>query len=387
MRIEGLPTIFRFLFNPRWATALLLAILSAPPLPAQVVIPLRIFHETGQLGISLRLGDSQTEFTYILDTGSAGFFTAMGSTPAWEGTVAPGSATGATFDVAYGTGSLRYRGEVVLARLTFTDVDGKPVVVDNAQVGLIKNEPYPGWNEAINNPLGPIAPERPSTHYFFGTLGAGLYRTAAEGGGMTSVLTQFPLGPGVTPGFVIQTGGRSSDRGRLTVGLTPEIIASFPIRVPMVPSIGVFTNPNGTRATLYPEVPLRAQISVTTERGEYSREANVIPDTGGLGIHITRGAEIDPPRSVMGVKGRWLREGGAFSVRMDGVEGARPFEWRIDPLGGRLFDNRVAVERGRMGDDGRFSNPGSLNTGIALYYDFDVLFDTQNGIIGFRPLR
>lgn len=362
-------------------------VLGASSLPAQVLIPLRIFHDTGQMGISVRLGSQDRQFTYLLDTGSAGFFTAIGSSPAWAGTIAPESATGATFDIGYGNGSLRYLGEVFLARLTFTDVDGKPFVVENAQVGVIKNEPYPGWNQAINSPLGPVAPERPVTHYFFGTMGAGLYQTAAKQGGMTSVLSQFPLPPGVSPGFVIQTGGRDSERGCLTVGLTPEMIASFPIRVRMVSSIGTVTNPNKTEANLYPEAPLRAVISIVAGKAEYSREANVIPDTGGLGIHITRGAEINPPRSVLGVKGLWLKEGGIFEVRMAGDQGGLPFQWKINPIGGRRFFDRIAVIAGQKNAEGEFSNPGSLNTGIALYYDYDVMFDPRDGIIGFRPVR
>lgn len=364
----------------RLVRVLLVGAAFLPATQGQWVIPITKEVATGQLGIYVKLGNNPHPFKYILDTGSAGFFSARGTTGYWAN-VLDGAATGDTFHVAYGTGGLVYSGDVVNNRVTLSNAAGGDLLeVPGARMGFITNEPYAGWNGNIDTMPVPVPPERPGTNLFFGTFGAGLYKTGNTGGDMGSVLGQVPLTAGLKRGFVISTGGNSPGTGTLTVGLTQEMIDSFPIRIAMNPSTGTSTNANGTETKLYPEAQARAGFSITGD-GVYSTIANVILDTGGLGTHFTSGDDVDIPANMTepGPGGApILKPGLALSMSVDGLPPAQGLNWVIDPTGETLYVDRVSVVAG--------SGAGSLNTGIALFYEYDVLFDVESGVIGLRPI-
>jgi len=350
--------------------ALFLAAVSAAH--AQMVLPLAQETNTGQLGISLRLGDNTNSYRYILDTGSAGFFTAKGTNSFWDNTIT-GGILPAAFDISYGSGGLRYQGHVASTKLTFVDVNGAAHTVNDVRMGVITNQPYPDWNHNINQ-SPPVAPEHPTNNLFFGTFGAGLYSTAdnATGGNLSSVLGQVPLATGWTKGFVISTGGRSSTNATLTIGLAPGTTNGFTL-IPMQAAQGVRTNDNGTTVNLYPEAQTRADIDISKGIHHYAvTNADIIMDTGGLGTHLTRGSDVpDLPGELL--DGTQVVSGAAFDVSTNG------WSWSIDPTENVQFSNKIEVEAPAGGR-------GSLNTGIALFYDYDVLFDTENGIIGLRAV-
>lgn len=341
---------------------------------AQTVIPLTQETNTGQLGISVRLGDNTNSYTYILDTGSAGFFTAKGTNSYWDNTITGGVLTN-RFDISYGSGGLRYQGEVAITKLTFLDAGGAPLSVSNVRMGVITNQPYPDWNQNINQ-VPPIAPEHPTNNLFFGTMGAGLYATAddSSGGNLSSVLGQIQLAPGLTKGFIISTGGRNSTNATLTIGLAAGATNGFTL-IPMQASQGVRTNGNGTTVNLYPEAQTTADIEIRKDADHYAlTNADIIMDTGGLGTHLTRGTQVpDLPASLL--DGAQVVAGAKFLA----FTNTNGWQWVIDPTGAVQFSNKIAVEPSAGG-------AGSLNTGIALFYDYDVLFDTENGVIGLRAV-
>jgi len=356
----------------------------------QHVFDLINFSETGQLGISVKLGDNTRSFPYILDTGSAGFFTAKGTTSAWDDTIlSPGTEA---FHVSYGTGGLAYTGTMGHTKVTFQTSGGSSLTVHDVRLGVIHTvEGRPNWDANINHVNGeghpdPIAPETETSHQFFGTFGAGLFKTATEGGNASSVIGQIPLAEGLTKGFVIHTGGRESSSAKLTVGLTQEMMASFPILIQMNPSTGVQTNSNGTTVNLYPEAQASATYTIVKGDLSYQTVAQLILDTGGLGTHITTGSEIDPPAGLLAEGGESLIDGASFSVDIEGTDypgtetAAGDLDWTIAPTGPVLFENKVGVVTP--------TDPlqGSLNSGIALFYQYDVMFDTENGLIGLRPV-
>lgn len=347
-------------------------------LKAQTVIPLINETASGQLGISLRLGENSRYYTYILDTGSAGFFTAKGTTSAWDNTI--DSVTGDTFSVSYGTGSLVYSGVVANTRITFADVDGTEHAVNDVKMGVITNEPYAGWNADIDHKTDgvadPIAPESPTTHLFYGTLGAGLYQTKSDGGSLVSVLAQMPIDAGLTKGFMIHTGGASSMSATLTVGLSQAEMDLFPIKIQMNASTGTVTNDNGTTAKLYPESQTTASYTIIKGEETYTAVANLLLDTGGLGTHITTGTDIDPTSSL--VSDGQIVDGASFETHVDGITLSQALNWLISPTGSTEFVDKVGVVPG--------DSAGSLNSGIALFYNYDVYFDTENGIIGLRAV-
>lgn len=347
-------------------------------LNAQVVIPLHNEAASGQLGIDLKLGDNPRYFTYVLDTGSAGFFTAKGTTSAWDNTIQ--SETSQTFSVSYGTGSLVYSGVVANTKITFTDVNKNDYVINNAKMGVITNEPYAGWNADINRIKDgvpdPKAPESPTTHLFYGTLGAGLYQTEPGGGSLVSLLAQVSIDAGLTKGFMIHTGGASSKTPTLTVGLSQAEMDLFPIKIRMKPSTGTVTNDNGTTATLYPESQTTAHYTIIEGGETYTAVANLLLDTGGLGTHITTGTDINPPDSMK--DGNQIADGASFETHVDGITLSQALDWLISPTGSTEFVDKVGVVSG--------TSNGSLNSGIALFYNYDVYFDTDNGIIGLRAI-
>jgi len=348
------------------------------PLRAQVEIPLQIF-ASNQIGISVRLGTAPDPFTYLLDTGSVGFLSASGNSSAWTGAFETVSPT-ESFNISYGGGGLQYTGQVAHTTVTFQTVGGGTLPVANVRMGAITNEPYAGWNSNINQ-IPPVAPENGR---FFGTMGAGLNKSETGNGDFTSILGQIPLAPGLTKGFVIHTGGAGSTSATLTVGLSEAMIHSFPILIAMNPSIGSFTNDNGTTVNLYPQAQTTANYTITKGIHHYETTANLIMDTGGLDTYLTTGTDIDPPNSLLSNDQSQIVDGASFAVNVGATQNpltslpGQPLSWVIDPTGSTAYDNLISVFSG--------SSVGSLNTGIPLFYNYDVMFDTENGIIGLRAI-
>lgn len=347
---------------------------------AQSVIPLILF-DSNQIGISVQLGTAPQPFTYLLDTGSVGFLSASGNSTAWAGAFTSTSPED-TFDISYGSGSLRYQGIVAHTTLTFQTVGGGSLQVENVRMGAITIPPeiHPDWNTDINSDP-PIPPENGQ---FFGTLGAGLNKSAENNGNFTTVLGQIPLAEGLIKGYVIHTGGAGSTSATLTVGLTEQMIQSFPILIAMNASTGNFVNDNGTQVNLYPQAQATANYTISKDEHHYTATADLIFDTGGLDTYLTTGSEIDPPGSLLDSNPDRIVDGAFFGVDIASTDNpftgqpGQAFSWITDPTGSIAYENLISVLTG--------SSVGSLNSGIPLFYQYDVLFDLENGIIGLRPV-
>lgn len=338
-----------------------------PGLRAQtpVVVPLVNFSNSGQLGINVLIGTDPTPHTYLLDTGSAAFATAMGTSSSW--TNATFTPTGGTFDISYGDGSLEYTGNVATATVTLSDANGDALApVTNATLGIITNQPYANWTNEINS-TPPIAPESPTTHQFFGTFGAGLFETAS---GLSSVLGQMAPA-GLTQGFIIDTGGIQSTTPTLTIGLTAAAIASFPIKIPMNSMTGQLLTSTGVTVNLYPEAQTNAKLSLINGGGNYTKTIDVIIDSGGLNTHYSTHDTL--PASI--ASGMDITAGTDFSLTKTGLSGNEDLDWTFTTGTTDYVDKMTLMD----GND-------ALNTGIALYYQYEVMFDTQDGIIGLDPI-
>jgi hypothetical protein len=357
-------------------------LLGCSALQAQTVIPLLNESSLGRLGISVQLGTNPNPFSYLLDTGSSGFLTAVGSTPYWDNTISGGT-TGDAFSISYGSGGLHYTGDVAHTKVTFTDVNNNTHVVNDVRMGVITNAPYPDWGTDIDTLPVPIPPEPPGANLFFGTMGAGLFATAGDNGSFSSILSQIPLTPGLSKGFIIHTGGSTSTSATLQVGLTDADISSFSILIPMNASTGVHTNDNGTTVNLYPEAQATASYTIDKDLHHYSTTAGIILDTGGAGTHVTSGTDIDPPAALVNESEGRIVDGADFTTEIASATNpitglpSDNWQWIISPTGDIEFVNQIQVVDG--------SSEGSLNTGIALFYTYDVMFDTEHGVIGLRP--
>ncbi len=348
--------------------------LNAQPITSPVSVPL--INTSDHILIKIALGTSRHAYPYVFDTGSVLFATARGKGPSWEGATYTQSPPGNTFHTSYGSGALSYSGDIGTTTVIFPGENR--FSVPDIRVAFITEPPrlYPNWNEDIDA-VPARAPERART---FGTFGAGLFEGKGSTGTCSSVLGQIPVS-GLDQGFIVHSGGADSDSGRLTIGLSQEVIDRFPILVRMEPSTGSSTAANGQTVKLYPENQLRGTITLTNRSGRtYSGQVLVLTDSGGLGLHLvhTRFAsnEFRPPEEFVNRFGN-VRDGIRFSLTIPGVDGHRGLDWSF------LTGQRGDVDRVHVGHD----PVGSFNTGIALFHDFDVMFDTTRGVMGFRPLR
>jgi hypothetical protein len=343
--------------------------LKAQPLTSPVSVPL--INTSTHILIEVALGSNRHAYPYVFDTGSVLLATALGKGPSWEGATYTQSPPGNRFHTSYGSGALSYEGDIGTTTVTFAG--DNHFSVPDIRVAFITAPPrlYPRWNEDIDA-VPARAPERAGT---FGTFGAGLFEGKGTTGTCSSVLGQISVS-GLDQGFIVHTGG---DSGRLTIGLSREEIDRFSMLVKMQSSIGTGTAANGQTVKLYPENQLRGTITLSNRQGRtYSGQVLVITDSGGLGLHLLHSGagpnEFKPPEEFVNGYGN-LRDGVRFTLSTPGVEGKRGLEWSI------IAGQRGDVDRIHVGHD----FVGSFNTGIALFHDFDVMFDTTRGIMGFRP--
>jgi hypothetical protein len=203
----------------------------------------------------------------------------------------------------------------------------------------------------------------------YGNFGAALHGDASFG----TVMTQFPLKRGLRRGFIVQSGGRNAKVGRLTIGLTDAMIASFRWRLPMAPTgerlpgIGTANGPPGY---------LKAQVANTVVRLERGGRhwSGVIPtvfDTGG-GIGTWAYGSSVPRDTFVKADSNEARTGTAFDLR---YAGATLLAYRSGDQPARDILGFIPASRKDL----------RINPGILMFYTYDVMFDLDDGFIGLRP--
>jgi len=203
----------------------------------------------------------------------------------------------------------------------------------------------------------------------YGNFGAALHGDASFG----TVMTQFPLKKGLKRGFVVQSGGRDAKVGRLTIGLTEEMIASFRLRLPMAPTgerlpgIGTADGPPGY---------LKAQVANTVVRLERGGRhwSGVIPtvfDTGGGDGTWAYGSSV-PRDKFVRADSNEARNGTAFDLRYAGTS---LLAYRSGNTPARDILGFIPASAGDL----------RINPGILMFYTYDVMFDLDDGFIGLRP--
>ncbi|HEY8902984.1 MAG TPA: hypothetical protein VIM48_04705 [Chthoniobacterales bacterium] len=327
-----------------------------------------------RLGVYAALGGSRDARLYELDTGSSGMYAAYNA--AWWPQLAVVRPSPGPQD--YGSG-VQFDADIVKTQIAFRLGDGSFSMPATVEIGRIQSGAAKGISSSRWASM--VARGQPPLHgVFFGNMGSGL----KEKNGLFAVLAQIP---GATNGFIIRSGGvveqlgrgQSIRRGEVVVGLTPASRAQFPVRVPMLPQIvdgSPLQLPSGYAAR--DEYPLAVQITLTGPDGNTaSAKARAVLDTGGVNIHIHPGSGMDVdleiPRSFL-VKDKRLRPD-------TNVEITAPGGWNWNFTAGTTKSvNRMQVTP--AGDQ----KAGGINLGISVFFDFDVMFDIENGVIGFRPI-
>lgn len=203
----------------------------------------------------------------------------------------------------------------------------------------------------------------------YGNFGAALHGDSSFG----TVMAQFPLKKGLKRGFVVQSGGRDAKVGRVTIGLTDEMIASFRQRLPMAPTGGRLP---GIGAADGPPGYLKAQVANTVVRLERGGRhwSGVIPtvfDTGGGTGTWAYGSSV-PRNTFVKTDSNEARTGTAFDLR---YAGSSILSYRSG--------NRPA--RDILGFIPASADDLRINPGILMFYTYDVMFDLDDGFIGLRP--
>jgi hypothetical protein len=327
-----------------------------------------------RLGIYGALGGSREAKLYELDTGSSGMYAAYNAN--WWPRLTVVRPSPGPQD--YGSG-VQFDADIVKTTIAFRLADGSFSAPATVQIGRIQSGSAKGISSSRWASM--VARGQPPLHgVFFGNLGSGL----KEKNGLFAVLAQIP---GATNGFIIRSGGvveqlgrgQSVQRGEVIVGLTPALRAQFPARVPMLPQLD-----NGAPAHLpsgylaRDEYPLAIAISLRGPNGNSaSAQARAVLDTGGVNIHIHRGSgmgvDLEIPRSFL-VKDKRLRPDTDVEI---GAQGG--WNWNFT-AGTTKSVNRVQVTPPRE------RQAGGINLGTSVFFDFDVMFDIENGVVGFRPI-
>jgi hypothetical protein len=296
---------------------------------------------------------------YEFDTGGKGFF--AGNAPM----VTPPNPVGAGVANAY-TSGISYSGAATYATIAFPDATPPLTLPDEMLVGIITSVAYPG----AAAPQLPIFKSVDGSIQLFGDFGMSL---AAGTAGvpannhvpLLSVLAQLASRYG---GFIVDVGAYppGNTPARVILGLTPQLIGYFPNVFPM--NTGATYQPQDpppSQANLPPVTTFSPQLLTgTLQVGQQSfHDVPIVFDTGApqTAIHNL----LPPGTSVSG------------QVILTVTDGTNSCEVLNFTAGDEPGLNAVSVQ----GEPG--SGSPAINTGLAPFFANPILFDLQNGRIGF----
>lgn len=328
-----------------------------------VTIPLQwVENSSGDhfLGIDISLGGAPSKL-YMFDTGSQALFSAYTSGASWWGSYTT---------ITENAGQERYGAGLVLDYNTVsTQVDLGFGASANITIGQATNasgsDPI---NQTWNNNVA--AGDPPLEGAFYGIMGADL-----SGSALQTVLAQMP--GNLSSGFVVQTGGSFSSSPSVVLGLTESIRESFPYIVNMNPgSGGTFPNGNST----YSQYIVTPQYSISDGGQPFQFSAPTLLDTGNPVATLTESESIQVPDALLADEDKFIKPGATIELLVDGTEGSS--DWLYEFLAStRISDGRFAVNEPAQGEEG-----GKVNIGLQAFLKYDIMFDIENGVVGFREV-
>jgi len=329
-----------------------------------VNIPLQwVENDNGEhfLGIDISLGGAPSKL-YMFDTGSQALFSAYTEGASWWGdftTITPNAGTeeyGAGLEIAFD--------------IVSTQIDlgyGASATLDMGQVTSAVGTKQPinnNWNNNVANGNPPLEGA------FYGIMGADLVDSTLQ-----TVLAQMP--GNLSSGFVVQTGGSFRSSPSFTLGLNDSIRQSFPILVDMNPGDGG-TFPNGNPT--YTQNLVTPQFTITNGSDHYSFSAPTLLDTGNPVAHLKESDSIQIPDSLLNSSDEIIEPGSTIELLVDGVSGSS--NWLYEFMATtRVSDGLFGVEE-PSGDEAG----GTVNIGLQAFLKYDIMFDIENGVVGFRPM-
>ncbi|MDF2529792.1 MAG: hypothetical protein K0Q57_672 [Gammaproteobacteria bacterium] len=244
------------------------------------------------------------------------------------------------------TSGLVYEGTIAYAPVTIGGITTQPIPVLVIQkVYCMANKPGCDAPSDPNNPS-------PILGQFYGELGAGM---AIEPS--TKLYTPFRALPGnLGTGYIVQ--GLSTSGGNLILGLTPQNSAGF--NTVQLSQTGTY--PDGK--PVFDDKGLMVNYTI----GNNNESIRTAFDTGGDAVvNVWTGNA-----SAYQTKGKMLRARQQFTANLPGA-----FNWSFTS-GKQHGVNAVTIgpTKGTKGEE--------VNTGITFFFDYDVMYNFQDGQLGFK---
>ena len=362
--------------------------------PIQVPLYFATINSDGaqKVGIYASLGGNATPQFFEFDTGGKGFYATYASADAefspWWGNAVTTSTTRITnvFD-----SGLTYTGFPATTTVSLFSAPGSPMpLVSTGRIDVAQIDSITDGSNDLWTPNGSTTP--PVDNVFWGDFGAALDYAK---NGIVNPLTQLVYACGVQPGFRVHI-DEQNQTAWLQIGLTEaDLQDTAAFFFPMVADPKAPEGATVPRSGLpfYSEQVFNAGINI------FENVDPVIVDTG-VGITTDTGASTtlhntnlspsaddydgiiewsDPQTKIKGTLDNGLRFflSGTTTAGSD----ASFFDFRTND---RVNDGQVKVQNAGVNADTYY-----LNTGIALFYTYDVIYSlgttAGGGTIGFVP--
>lgn len=242
-----------------------------------------------------------------------------------------------------------FEGVIAYAPVTIGGVTTKQI-----PILVIQNVKCRG-SGACNFNMNSSAP--PMFGQFYGEMGVGMLSESEPGVKLTSPLSQLPGNYGT--GFIIQNLNPQSGSGELVLGLTQQNTSGFNmVNLPQAVTIA-------DGQTLYNDKSLQVQYQI----GNVSQTMRTAFDTGGnyqINLYSAPMPGLDVTRKKI------VRPGLNFDASL-----ANAFDWNFT-ITNRRGDGIVALIPPSKG------KCNYVNTGIGFFFTHNVIYDYQNGRLGFE---
>ena len=331
-----------------------------------------------KLGIYVSIGGSTNPQIFEFDTGGAGLYAAYATndrSPWWGSGF---NTTGLFVTNTYDSG-IRYEGNIITTAVSlYADHHGgSPLVTtaDGLRVGqmtnIINTNGAAYWTpggEATNG-IPPI------DQTFYGDFGMSL---AYANSGIVNLVAQLSFGNGIIPGFRVRG---HSNGPYLQIGLTAGDTSNssafyFTMNTNTNAPVGAsFTN---SGSLFYSEQVFNADMTISNTTTNFTANLGITTDTGaGTTIHNADEGGIPGALYTTNASGKGhLVAGADFGLSGMTLGGTNVDFYQFVTTGGQ-----VAVQ-----DDKTNNTTFYLNSGIALFQQYDVIYNLQDGRIGFEPV-
>ena len=344
-----------------------------------VIVPLhyKAVNNAYKLGIYASIGGGTPQI-FEFDTGGAGLYAAYASADTnkskWWGTNF--SDTGHNVTNTYDSG-IRYEGAVVTAPVSlYSDHQSSTALVttaSNLRVGQMSSITNANGGTALWTPGGEGTPGTPPIDgAFYGDFGMSL---AYANSGIVNLVAQLSFTNGILPGFRVRAYG---DNPYVQIGLTAADTASasafyFVMNTNTnAPAGETFTN---SGSGFYSEQVFNANMTISNTTTNFTANLGITTDTGAsTTIHNADQGNIPNALYTTNSEGKGhLLAGSDFKLSGTNLDNVTVDFFQFTTTG-----NDVSVQDNKPGNDQFY-----LNSGIALFQQYDVIYNLQDGQIGF----